>query len=313
MKKGDVVVWGLIPTDQDAPETVQPTMGTFHHPTPRLETGLPFDSLSHFASTADVGSESEPLQGMAHLGKVVAPVSSTGQALVKAHPQGMGWAGCWPLHWQAVHRGPHRFHVVAVGSLHRQSHRNARCFGQQATLDASLSPVRGVGAGFSPHPGAIWSWRRPCSPNSSPAPSVRRSVPVPPATAPRTPQRPPIPGSAGGRWNRNRCPWHPTLSTDPPEAGAQHVEYPIGAGAVGNPGPGTAKPMGVHPLGDQGLQHLPELVGDSESARCGVGLGGRASTLGTRGLGVFLFRHCPSLDATLAWVPETALPVFTGY
>ena len=102
-------------------------MGTFHHPTPRLETGLPFDSLSLFASTADVGSESEPLQGMAHLGKVVAPVSGTGQALVKAHPQGMGWmlaaplAGCPP--W-----GPHRFHVVAVGSLHRQSHRNARCF-----------------------------------------------------------------------------------------------------------------------------------------------------------------------------------------
>ena len=97
MKKGDVVVWGLIPTAQDAPETVQLTMGTFHHPTPRLETGLPFDSLSLFASTADVGSESEPLQGMAHLGKVV--------ALVKAHPQGMGWAGCRPLHWQAVHRG----------------------------------------------------------------------------------------------------------------------------------------------------------------------------------------------------------------
>ena len=152
MKKGDVVVWGLIPTDQDAPETVQPTMGTFHHPTPRLETGLPFDGLRLFASTADVGSESEPLQGMAHLGKVVAPVSGTGQALVKAHPQGMGWAGCWPLHWQAVHRGPHRFHVMAVGSLHRQSHRNARCFGQQATLDASLSPVRGVGAGFFPPP-----------------------------------------------------------------------------------------------------------------------------------------------------------------
>ena len=71
--------------------------------------------------------------------------------------------------------------------------------------------------------------------------------------------------------------------------------------------------MGVHMLGDQGLQYFPEFVRNLETPGGGVGLGGRASTLGTRGLGVFLFRHCPSLDATLAWVPETALPVFTSY
>ena len=63
--------------------------------------------------------------------------------------------------------------------------------------------------------------------------------------------------SPGGRrapftWNRNGCPWRPTLSTDPPEADAQPIEDAIGAGAVGNPGPSAAEPMGVHTLGISG-------------------------------------------------------------
>ena len=54
MQKRDVVLWGLVPADQNAPEAVEPTVSAFHHPTPGLETGLPFDGLSLFASTTDV-------------------------------------------------------------------------------------------------------------------------------------------------------------------------------------------------------------------------------------------------------------------
>ena len=148
------------------------------------------------------------VQRASHLVKVV--------AFIQAHTLGLVWTGRRSRHGQAVHRGPHQFHVMTVGPLHRQTHRNALGCGQPATLDPAFAAVSGVGAGFSPRPRAIWSWRRPYSANSSPAPSVGHSVPVPPATVPGTPQRQPIPESAGGRWTRNRCPWRPRLSSGRP-------------------------------------------------------------------------------------------------
>ena len=74
MQKGDVVVGGLVPTEQDAPETVQPTVPALHYPTPGIETGFLLDGLRTFAATADAGGEAELVQGKAHPGKVVAPV-----------------------------------------------------------------------------------------------------------------------------------------------------------------------------------------------------------------------------------------------
>ena len=47
---------------------------------------------------------------------------------------------------------------------------------------------------------------------------------------------------------------------------------------VRDPRPAAAETMGVHMLGDQRCQHLPELVGDLERAGGGIGLGGWAST-----------------------------------
>ena len=64
-----------------------------------------------------------------------------------------------------------------------------------------------------PRPRGTWSWRHPGSANSSPDPSVRHSIPVPPAIIPGIPRRQPIPESTGGRWSRSKCPWHPTPST----------------------------------------------------------------------------------------------------
>ena len=72
MKKGDVVVRGFVPSDQNAPEPVQPTVSAFHHPAPSLEAGFLLDGLRLFTPTADVGGEAELVQGAAHLGEVVA-------------------------------------------------------------------------------------------------------------------------------------------------------------------------------------------------------------------------------------------------
>ena len=65
-------------------------------------------------------------------------------------------AGRRPRPGEAVHRSPHQLRVVAVGPSHRQPHRNALGFGQQAAFDADLTPVRGVGTGCPPE--GIWLW-----------------------------------------------------------------------------------------------------------------------------------------------------------
>ena len=163
---------------------------------------------------------------------------------------------------------------------------------------------------LSARPGAIWSGPRPCSPNSSPDPSVRHSVPVPPATTPETPQRQPIPESADGRWNRSRS---GGVQGFPLAAGARHVADASGAGTVGNPRSAPAEPMGVHTRGDQGHQHFPQLVGDLERTGGGIGFGGRPSTLRTWRLGVFRFGHYPSLAATLTSRPPMGRHVSASY
>ncbi len=72
MKEGDVVGGGLVPTDQNAPEAVQPAVGAFHHPASGFEPSLLFDGLSLFAAATDVGGEAELVQGVAYLSEVLA-------------------------------------------------------------------------------------------------------------------------------------------------------------------------------------------------------------------------------------------------
>ena len=62
---------------------------------------------------------------------------------------------------------------MTVGPVHRQTHRNALGFGQQATLDPAFAAVSGVGA-KRPRPGAIWSAAYSSQLQSSPFSSCSR-------------------------------------------------------------------------------------------------------------------------------------------
>ena len=120
-------------------------------------------------------------------------------------------------------------------------------------------------------------------------PSVRHSVPVLPATAPRTPQRQPIPESC--RWAVDpQMPVAPAASTG---ASAQHVED------------ATAQ---VEPC--RRNDGCSTCWGSTSSSleRAGGGIGQLAGPARFDGrLGVFRFGHCPSLDATPAFLPATHL------
>ena len=173
----------------------------------------------------------------------------------------MVWTGRRSQHGQAVHRGPHQFHVMTVGPV------TARPTGMPW---ASVNRLRLTPPLPNPPKGDLV------------APSCS-SVPVPPATAPRTPQRQPIPESAGGRWTRSRCPWRPT--------GSQCAAVEDAIARVRDPGPPAANDGCSH-AGGSTVPAPPRFW----NAPVVIGLGGSTWRLG-------VFRHCPSLDATHAFLP----------
>ena len=101
-------------------------------------------ALASSPPAADVSGEAKLVQRASHLVKVV--------AFIQAHTLGLVWTGRRSRHGQAVHRGPHQFHVMTVRPVHRQTHRNALGFGQQATLDPAFAAVSGVWGRFFPPP-----------------------------------------------------------------------------------------------------------------------------------------------------------------
>ena len=140
----------------------------FRSTTQRLAlSGSQFDGLSLFASTADVGGETELVHDAAHLSEVV--------SFIQHSPWGCSGLGAGR-------------DIGRLGPVHR---RPTTPWASVNRLRLTPRLPRSVGlAPVFPRPGAIWSWRRPCS--SRPFSS---RVPVPPATAPETPQRQPIPSA----------------------------------------------------------------------------------------------------------------------
>src|SRR5678816_1466922 len=72
MQKAQIVARFLVPADQDASETIHPTMRAFHHPAPRFETGLLLEGLGFFPACPDVGSEAKLLQEVSNFVIVIA-------------------------------------------------------------------------------------------------------------------------------------------------------------------------------------------------------------------------------------------------
>ena len=232
MKKGDVVGGGLVPTDQNAPEAVQPAVSAFHYPTAGFEPSLLFDGLRLFASTPDVGGEPELVQGAAHLSEVV--------AFIQAQTLGVLWARCWAWHRQAVYRSPTSFMSWRLTPSTASPMGIPWASVNRLRLTPRL-PGPWVGTGFSPRSMWTWSWPRPGSASSSPDPSIRHSVPVPPATAPGIPRRQPFLKAqmGGGAGAYARC-----VQRLPLAAGAQHVKDAVGASPVWNPRPAAAQRKG---------------------------------------------------------------------
>ncbi len=119
-------------------------MRTFHHPASGFEASFPFDGLGLFTTASDVGGEAKLLYGLTHLIKVVAFIQAQSLRLLRPRRRA--------LHWDTVHGSPYQLHIVAMGPIHCQPHRNPLGFRQHTAFDARLTAVRGVGTGVPPPP-----------------------------------------------------------------------------------------------------------------------------------------------------------------
>src|SRR6516162_8743580 len=206
MQQSNIILGLLAPADQDATETVHPTVRPLHHPTSCLVACLAFHFLRFPLLGWDVGREAELLGDLHDLVISVAEIQAQPLWLL------VRWLGT--LDGDALDRLAHHLHVGSVGALDGQTHGDAFALGQQAALGALLGAVGGVFAGLFPPPAVPWSCTRPYSARTSQSPSSRRR---PSGRSPTWRGRPllsPSVGNGRGRSSRGKSGWHSEPSTD---------------------------------------------------------------------------------------------------
>jgi hypothetical protein len=150
MDEGQVVADFLFPTDEQTPRAVRPGVAAFDHPTaralPRATFGLDFALARNVRDIAETSRER--FRGPAAVTFVQAEMLSAPSDRL----------GTW--HGNRSQCGTQQFDVVRVGAGDRDAQRHAATIGQDGSLDAELTAIGGVSAGFFPRPAAPWSWPR---------------------------------------------------------------------------------------------------------------------------------------------------------
>src|SRR3990172_602260 len=153
MKQREIVLGFLLPADDDPPEAVHPTVGSFDYPTADLVTRLAFDFLPLGAPRRDVGRIAEFPHHLLHW---VADIGFVQVQVLWLLAGGFGTANR-----HAFQRRPHQLTVVSMGAGDGKADGQAVSLGQQTAFDPAFGPVGGIGAAFFPHPRGPWSWRHP--------------------------------------------------------------------------------------------------------------------------------------------------------
>ena len=211
MKHGQVVFGLFGPANEQVPKAIEPGVGPLHDPASGFLAG--FFSLDFFPTGADVGRVAQVGQQFAHLFRSVACIQA--QPLLPAS-RPVGLSGRFGLGRHARQGARYQLHVVAVGPVKDQPHRDAPGLRQQAALDAAFAAVRGVGPGFFSRPAALCaaSRRAPSTRNSTQ--SSRRSRPGPRPRAGQIHRLAPTAGTGCERYCLYTNLSHPALSIGSP-------------------------------------------------------------------------------------------------
>jgi hypothetical protein len=151
MDKAQVIIDLLLPTHKQAPRAVRPRVTSFDHPAAGALSGAAV--WLDFALTRDVRDIAEA-SGKSFCGPPAVPFVQT-----EMLPTPSGRLGTRQAN--RLQRGAQQPDVVSVGAGDRDAQRHAATIRHDRSLDAELTAIRGVFAGFFPHPTAPWSWLRP--------------------------------------------------------------------------------------------------------------------------------------------------------
>jgi len=151
MDESQVVAEFLFPTNKETPRAVRPGVTTFDDPAAGT---LPSPSLHRNIALAGnvrnvVETSRESFCGLAEVSLVQAEV-----LLGRSTRLGTG-------HGNRFQCGPQQGSIVSVCSCDCDSQRYTAAIGYDGSLDAQLTAIGGVFAGFFPHLTAPWSWSRP--------------------------------------------------------------------------------------------------------------------------------------------------------
>ena len=151
MDKGQIIADLLFPTHKQAPRTVCPGVTSFDYP---AAGALPGATLwLDVALTRDVRSITEA-SGESFCGP-------TAIAFVQTEMLSTPSSRLGTRQGNRLQRGTQQFDVVSVGAGHRDAKRHTATIRYDRSLDAELTAIGGVFAGFFPHLTAPWSWLRP--------------------------------------------------------------------------------------------------------------------------------------------------------
>ena len=157
MYESQIVVDFLFPPDKEASRAVCPGVAAFDDPAAGTLPGttLPWNfALSgNVQNIAETSRES--LCGLAAVSLVQAQV-------LLGSSRGLG---TW--HGNRLQCGTQQRSVVSVGPGEGDPQRHTAAIGYDGPLDAQLTAIGGIFAGFFPHPTAPWSWSRPLLANAS--------------------------------------------------------------------------------------------------------------------------------------------------
>src|SRR5512147_392300 len=195
MQKGYVVLGFLVPAHQEPAKPIHPTMGALDDPAACLLASIRAEILGFFTAGADVRGEAKFAKELTNLLIVI--------ALVQTHALRPLGRGLRALNHRTFQGAPCQFHVMPVGTIDSYAEGYPMTLRQHTPLDALLTPISGVGAGFFPRLRAPWSSPRPYSANPNRCREVHRTVQHRSATSAETHPRPSIPETGRTPWT-----WH---------------------------------------------------------------------------------------------------------
>jgi len=206
MNQSKVVLRFLLPTDQDTPEAIHPTVRSFRHPPACFEAHLMLDRLSFFAPRANMSGIGKFMDQRSYLTGII--------SLIQTHPLRVLLRRLWAGDRDTLQRRPDHFTVMPIRPGNRHANRDTVGFCQQTAFNAFLGPIRRVGAGFFPRPAGPWSWPHPSTAKTNQSLSARHSLPEP---RPRVSERlrlASIPEIANERYCLNQYPSRSKRSID---------------------------------------------------------------------------------------------------